>query len=275
MTVRSLASRGRLLAALAFMTLPLQPAAGLRAQQLDPSSPSKEYIRLGGRVIAVVSPAPSGSFALAAAPSQVTVLAGASSPLTVSVTGISGFSGTVQLSIENLPANVTAAFDPATINGTGQSTLTVTTAASAEAGSYSLLIKGTSGASVQSVPITLLIGAFGITVSPGTQEGVAGFTANYTVTVTGSNGFSGNVDLSAANLPAGASGTFTPASLSISDSTPVTSQFSLITAADTPAGSYTFTVSGVSGALTRSASAGIAVQAGTSGLPSPDRKSVV
>ncbi len=79
------------------------------------------------------------------------------------------------------------------------------------------------------------------TVSPGTAT-------SYTTTVTGETGFGATVTLSISGLPAGASGTFTPAAVTGSGS----STLNVTTSPTTPAGSYPLTVRGTTGSVTHS-----------------------
>ena len=84
---------------------------------------------------------------------------------------------------------------------------------------------------------------FALSTSPGSQTVTAGNGASYTVTLTASAGFTGNVTYSIAGLPSGASGTFTPASVSGSTN-PVNSTLAITTATTTPAGTYPLTITG-------------------------------
>src|SRR5207247_5416393 len=51
---------------------------------------------------------------------------------------------------------------------------------------------------------------FSLSVTPASQTVVAGGSTSYTATITPTGGFSGQVNLSASGLPAGATGNFTP-----------------------------------------------------------------
>ena len=86
---------------------------------------------------------------------------------------------------------------------------------------------------------------FALSASPGSRTVTAGSGANYTVTMTPSGGFSGTVTYSISGLPAGASGSFTPPS--VSGSTPVNSTLAVTTSTTTPAGTYSLTITGTSG----------------------------
>jgi hypothetical protein len=89
---------------------------------------------------------PAPSFTLTATPSERAVPPGGSTTYTAVVTSVSGFSGTVDLSVTGLPMGSGAVFSPASITGgSGASTLTVTTASATPAGRYTLALTGTSG----------------------------------------------------------------------------------------------------------------------------------
>jgi beta-glucanase (GH16 family) len=98
---------------------------------------------------------------------------------------------------------------------------------------------------------------FTISATPGSQTVVPGGTTSYTVTATPQNGFTGTVALSASGLPSGASASFNPTSLSGSSSSTLT----VTTAASTPSGSDTLSVTGTSGSLSHSANVVLTVSA--------------
>src|SRR5436190_5558626 len=87
-------------------------------------------------------------FALSATPASQIVTAGASTSYTISASSVGGFSSTINLSLSGLPSGSTASFSPQSVNGSGNSTLTVATSSSTPAGSYTLTITGQSGALV-------------------------------------------------------------------------------------------------------------------------------
>jgi len=102
---------------------------------------------------------------------------------------------------------------------------------------------------------------FSLSASPASLTVVQGNPTSYTVTVAPSGGFTAGVTLSATNLPAGASASFSP--------NPVTggsgsSTMSVTTSASTPAGTYTVTITGTSGSLTHTATATLVVNAAAS-----------
>jgi subtilase family serine protease len=101
---------------------------------------------------------------------------------------------------------------------------------------------------------------FSVSASPSTQTVVQGSSANYSITVTSSNNFTGGVTLSINGLPTGGSAAF-------SDN-PTTGLSSLIitTSNSTPAGTYSLTITGtdLSGTLVRTTSVTLVVT-----LPAP------
>lgn len=88
-----------------------------------------------------------GDFSLAIQPSTATVRQGSSSAVTVYVNSVSGFTGTVSLSMINLPSGVSGTFNPTTVTlNPGQayalSTLTFQASFSAQTGSFTSSIVG-------------------------------------------------------------------------------------------------------------------------------------
>jgi uncharacterized protein (DUF58 family) len=196
----------------------------------------------------------SGADFTVATPWTETLYSGASSNCTVTVNSLNGFSGTVNLGIGNLPGGVTASFNPASISGSGTSTLTLTAAGSNPSAIYALqnalVVTATSGSATRTAPITLVVTNaavpdFTLTAAPSSQTVVATGNTTYTATVTALNGFSGNVALTVSGLPTGANANYNPASVSGSGS----STLRVTTTNTTPAGGYTLTLTGTSGSL--------------------------
>ncbi len=93
-----------------------------------------------------LDPPATTDFLIAASPSSQSVGRGSSATTTVSITPLLGFNGTVGFAAAGLPAGAVASFNPATVAGSGSTTLTITTAANTPFGSYPITITGTSGA---------------------------------------------------------------------------------------------------------------------------------
>jgi len=86
---------------------------------------------------------------------------------------------------------------------------------------------------------------FSVSASPSTQTVVEGGSANYSIAITELNGFTGDVYLSVSGLPTGSDGAFSP------NPTADSSSLSITTSTSTPAGTYSLTITSVSGSLTR------------------------
>src|SRR5215469_10131695 len=80
---------------------------------------------------------------------------------------------------------------------------------------------------------------------PTYQNVTPGGTGTYTITVTAIDGFAGTVEFSTSGLPAGATASFNPPTVTGSGSTTAT----IATSSSTPNGSYSITLTGTSGSL--------------------------
>lgn len=107
---------------------------------------------------------------------------------------------------------------------------------------------------------------FGLGVAPAGQSVQQGRSADYSVTLRGTGGFTGSVAYRVSGLPQEVTATFSPAtaSLTTGDSS-VTTALSIETSDRSPVGSWTFTVTGTSGSTERTVSAGLTVNRGLNG----------
>lgn len=105
---------------------------------------------------------------------------------------------------------------------------------------------------------------FDINVSPASRVTVPTGSAQYTVTITPSAGFAGTVNLSATGLPAGASASFNPTSVTITDATSKTSTLTVTTTAGTPLGNASLNITGTIGTTTHSTQANLKVVSASS-----------
>ena len=190
-------------------------------------------------VNAVVQP----DFSLAASPASQTVSAGGSTSYTVTISPTGGFTGQVSLSVSGLPSGASGSFTPNP--ATTSSTLALTTSASTPDGTYALTIAGVSGGSLtHTTTVSLVVNTppdFTLSASPSSLSVAPGGSTSYTVAINPTGGFTGQVSLSVSGLPSGASGSFTPNPATTS------STLALTTSASTPGGTYTLTITGVSG----------------------------
>jgi N-acetylmuramoyl-L-alanine amidase len=103
---------------------------------------------------------------------------------------------------------------------------------------------------------------FSVAAAPPSQSVVQGGSADYSVTVSRTGGFSDPVTFSVTGVPAGTTATFAP---NPADSSTLT----LATSSTTPAGSYSLTITGAAGATTHSTSVTLVVNQPPP-PPSPD-----
>ena len=103
---------------------------------------------------------------------------------------------------------------------------------------------------------------FTIAAAPASRTVTQGTGTSYTVTIGAVNGFAGVVNLTAGGLPADATASFTPASVTGGG----TATLDVTTSATTPTGSPTITITGTSAALTHATTVSVVVTA----PPSPD-----
>ena len=200
----------------------------------------------------VIAPAP--AFSLTAAANSVTVVGGKTGTVNISVSGTNGFTGAVTFSAASLPAGVTAVFSPG--SSTTGSTLTLTAASTAAAGSYSFAVNGVSGSLSASKALTLVISAapdFKLALSSSSvtlARSLFGYSAGTdTITISALNGFSGSVALSVTGAPGNFTTAFSPASLT----TAGTSKLTLTPGFLFRRGSYTLTITAKNGTLTHTA----------------------
>jgi len=203
----------------------------------------------------------SPDFSLSASPSSQTVTAGNGTSYTTTVGALNGFSSAVNLTVSGLPSDATGSFNPATVTGSGSSTLTVTTTAATTPGTYTLTITGTSGSLTHTATVSLTVNPapdFSLSASPGSITIVQGNNGTSTISVNPLNGFSGSVSLSASGLPSGVTAAFNPSG------TTTTSTLTLTASSSAAVGTATVTITGTSGSLTHTTTVSLTVN------PAPD-----
>ena len=200
-------------------------------------------------------------FSLSATPTSQSIAAGGNTTYTITTAGVNGlgFSDNVTLSVgSGLPSGTTTSFAPNPIAGVGSSTLSVTIPGSAAPGNYQFNVIGTDGTLSHSIQLTLTVIApdFTISASPSSISILPGGCAVYTVSTTALNGFTGTVGLSQSGAPSGSSAIFNPLSINGAGSSTLT----VCTPTSTPGGSYTITITGISGSLIHSTAVILVVQ---------------
>jgi uncharacterized membrane protein len=196
-------------------------------------------------------------FSLTATPFSQQVSQGGSTSWTATVTPQGGFTGSVNLGVNGLPAGVTASFSAPVVTS-GDSTLNVTVGNSVTVGTYPFTISGTSGALAHSFNASLDVraaGDYAVTVTPASRNVVQGGSTSWTATVTPQSGFTDSVTLGVSGLPAGVNAGFSVPTLNSGDST-----LNVTVGSAVAPGTYPFSITGVSGVITHSANATLVVQ---------------
>ena len=195
-------------------------------------------------------------FSLSATPSSRTTAPGGSASYSATVAPQNGFTGTVSFGITGLPAGAAASFSPGAVTGSGSTTLSISTNTSIQAGTYPMVITGTSGPVTRTVNVTLVVnGDFGIAVAPATATIKVDGTATYSVAIS-SSGFSGTVLFSVSGLPKFATFKFNPTSIVNAGNTVL----SVGTNKKVVRGSYLLTITASSGGLARSIPVTLVIQ---------------
>lgn len=190
-----------------------------------------------------------GDFTISAQPTEREIFPGDTAKYEIKLQGIDGYSAYTFLSIEGLPNGASASFEPEKVRPTGKSGLTITTTEAIEAGEYSLSVKGKRDELEHTLDILLKVVErspdpdFQLLAQPGSRSVSRGETAEYTLSVKGLNGFDQDVVLSLSGLPQGVSAQFSEDNININK----TSQLKIVTAADSPVGDFTLTVTGKGG----------------------------
>lgn len=159
---------------------------------------------------------PPPDFSGSISPSTVFAALNNTSSTTVTLQALFGFSSDVALSISGVPAGITATFTPATITGgTGSSNLSFAVGSSVALGTYNVTVTGTGGGVTHSSTFPLIVnsspGDFTGSVTPDPQNIAPGQAATYTITISPTGGFNGNVTLSlSGSLPPGSTFSFNP-----------------------------------------------------------------
>lgn len=186
---------------------------------------------------------------------------GTSAASVVSISPQNGFSSPVTLTVSGLPSGVTGTF--ASNTTVGSDTLTLTAASNATPGASTITVTGTAGSVTASTTALLTVnaGSFTLSGAPSDVTVYAGNSGKSTVSIVPINSFAGNVALSVSGLPAGVTGSFSPATATSSSTLTLTASS---TASPGPA---TLTINGTSGSLAASTTVALQIasdQAATS-----------
>ncbi|MEP6765651.1 MAG: hypothetical protein ABJB66_15150 [Gemmatimonadaceae bacterium] len=177
-----------------------------------------------GSVQLTITQSGTPDYTITAAPAALTVLAGANGTSTINLARSGGFTGNIALTaaIAGTPVGVTATLapNPATASS---STLTLATTAATPAGTYNVTITGntavtTNHSVVVSLVVTPLPGVT-FTFAPTTLSIPQSGTATNAITIARVGGLTGDVVLTAENLPTGVTAAFAPATVLAANAT--------------------------------------------------------
>jgi hypothetical protein len=218
------------------------------------------HTRIGTFKVAGCGTTASPDFSVSATPSSQTVTAGGSTTYSATATALNGYGGSVTWSVSGLPSGATGTFNPTSSSPTGSSTLTVTTSSSTPAGSSTLTITGSDGTHTHTTQVTLVVQSsapapdFTISPTPTSRTVSRGSSASYTITIAPQNNFTGSVTLSAGGVPSRSSASFSPNPATSSSTLTVT------TSRRSNRGTFTLTIAGKSGTLTRTTTVQLVIQ---------------
>jgi hypothetical protein len=197
------------------------------------------------------------NFSLSATPGSNSVLPGGGTSYTATVTPINGFTGGVSFGVLGLPSGATASFTPASVTGSGSTTMAVSTSAATPAGTYTLTINATSGPVTRSANVTLVVvGNFSLSASPTSRTVARGGNTSYVVSVVPGAGFTGSVTLATGTLPRFVTARFSQNPIAGSG----TSTLTLDTKKNVALGTYSVTVTGTNNGQVRSVPITLTVQ---------------
>lgn len=195
-----------------------------------------------------VSALPQPNFTVGLSPTSGSAVLGAGTTATLTVTPQNGFSGTVNLGLENPPAGVTVSPSSINLSGTAPQNFSVTfnTTSSTPTGSNALTLVATQGSLSKTAGFNLTVTSFNIALTASSTLRAQGQSfSDFGLTLTPVGGFSGTVALSLQSPPSGIS--ITPASLTTSG--PIT----LSVGRNLVDGVHNLTLQASSGGLTRTA----------------------
>jgi len=221
------------------------------------------------RTLAINLTAAAPSFTLTPNPVGVSVPAGTSASITMSLARLNGFNSAVGLAISGLPQGVKATFSPASIAaGSSTSTVTLAVASGTPAGTTALSVTGTSGSITQTQIITLAVATPNWTLASSASSASVswGGSTPVTLTTTPGAGFNSIVYLSVSGLPTGVTASFTKTSIAAPGSG--SSTLTLSVGANATAGVSTLTLAAVGGGATKTQTFSLTVLATTFTLTS-------
>jgi uncharacterized membrane protein len=144
-------------------------------------------------------------------PRSISIVAGASDTAKITVGVASGFSSAVTLSLNGLPAGVTATFSKPTLAapGAGASVLTISASSTGTTGQFNLQITAAGGGQSTNATIAVtVLASFALQASAPTLTVQQGASAKVTLTTQGGSGFNSAITYSITGVPQGLTASF-------------------------------------------------------------------
>ena len=208
------------------------------------------------------SPPQNPQFNFETAQDTVELLPGAETSFWLNLKREAGFEDIVNLQIEGLPEGVSQTWTRETPNG--DCTVFLTASPTVSAGTFPITLRGqpksggTEVTKIVTANITLpLFPTFNLSLNPATLSVAQGQQANVDINIARVLIFSGTVNFSLLDAPAGVTGSFSPASTSGNASV-----LTLSVASTVPTGTYSLRVQGVSSSITKTVSLSLSVLQG-------------
>lgn len=147
-----------------------------------------------------------------------TVPAGTSGTTTVNTVVADGFDSAISLSAVGLPSGFTASFSPSSITGFGTSQVTFSVGLGVAPGNYTVNVAGTSAGVTETTAVSVTVASappatFTLGASPSSLTVQSGTSGAVSLTLTPEYGFNSAVSFSCGGLPAGATCSFSPATI--------------------------------------------------------------
>jgi len=193
------------------------------ALSLTDNEKTPPVVNLNGDAVADFSLSSSG-------PSSTPIIGATSTTLTIAASALlSSFNSQISFSCAS---GTTCSFNPTSITPGQSTTMTVSGLSGSTSNPLNFTVTGTSGNQSATLDASIKFQDFSLSASPSLDTVTAGQSATYTVTLTPVNGFNQAVSLSCSSgLPAAASCSFSPQSVTLNGSSTATASLTVTTTA--------------------------------------------
>jgi streptogramin lyase len=211
-------------------------------------------------LLAACTPAPPPGFSLSLEPAAGSATPGSRTSTIATITPVHGFTGLVTLSLVNPPAGITLSGGAADLTGPDPVTVSMGIAVTAEAvlAEHQLRVAAVSGNLRHTATFTLSVTApppspsFTLSLEPAAGSATPGSSTSTIATITPQHGFTGIVNFSLVNPPAGIN--LSGGAAVLTSAAAVTTPVTVALASGVGLGEHRLTVAAVSGSLWQTAS---------------------